>query len=88
MPAQRPAPVWGDLLDGNHASDRKSWSQQLRSWWIARHTARQETHLAALRTRWDAAREAVTPCRADAALDMAAAHGARAAAMLFYSLAV
>ena len=68
--------------------DAKGWSQQLRSWWTAHRAARQAAHLAALRTRWDATREAVTPCRADAAPEMAAATGARSVAILLYSLAL
>ena len=54
------------------ASDRKRWSQQLRSWWTAHQAARHAAYLASLSTRWDATREAVTPLRADAALDMVA----------------
>ena len=88
MSAHRQAPLWGALFDTDHARDKTGWSHQLRSWWTAHQAARQEAHLTSLRTRWDASREAVTPCRADAAPEMAAAHGARSAAMLVYSLAV
>ena len=68
--------------------DVKGWSQQLYAWWVTHRAARHAAHLAALRTRWDARREAVTPFRADAAPEMAAAHGARSVAMLLYTLAL
>jgi hypothetical protein len=70
------------------STEAQRWYRQLRDRWTAHQAARHAAHLASLSTRWDAPREAVTPVRADAAPDMAAAHGARSVAMLFYSLAV
>jgi hypothetical protein len=72
----------------SRTGDTKGWSQQLRSWWTAHQAARHAAHLAALSTRWDARREAVSPFRADAAPEMAAATGARSVAILLYSLAL
>jgi hypothetical protein len=70
------------------AGDAKGWSQQLHAWWATHRAARHAANLASLSTRWDATREAVTPFRADAAPEMAAAHGTRSMAMLLYSLAL
>ncbi len=86
MPAHGHPTVVGIPI--SRAGDTQGWSQQLRSWWTSHKTARHAAHLAALRTRWDATREAVTPYRADAAPEMAAVRGARSVAILLYSLAL
>jgi hypothetical protein len=57
------------------ARRRAGWYRPLRDWWTARHAARRAAHLASLTARWDATHEAVTPRRAEAALDMAVAQG-------------
>ena len=66
--------------------DAKGWSQRLHTWWTAHRAARHAAHLAALGIRWDATREAVTPLRADAAPEMAAAHKAISVATMLYGL--
>jgi hypothetical protein len=86
MPAHGHPTVVGIPI--SRAGDTKGWSQPLRSWWTSHKTARHAAHLAALSTRWDARREAVTPFRADAAPVMATATGARSVVMLIYTLAL
>jgi hypothetical protein len=86
MPAHGHPTVVGIPI--GRAGDAKGWSQQLHAWWATHRAARHAANLASLSTRWDATREAVTPFRADAAPEMAAAHGARSVAMLLYSLAL
>jgi hypothetical protein len=78
--------VWGTHLGIGHGTEAQSWYQQLRDWWAAYTAARREANLAALRARWDAMREAVTPCRADAAPEMAAAQHALSVATVIYCL--
>ncbi len=86
MPAHGPTVV--EIPTGiGCATAKKRWSHQLRSWWTAHTAARHHAAtLAALSTHWDAQREAVIPRRADAALDMAAAHRAHSTVMLLYGL--
>jgi hypothetical protein len=65
--------VWGTHSGVSRARDAKSWYQQMKDWWAAHKTARQDAKLATLRAHWDARREAVRPLHADAAVDMVAA---------------
>jgi hypothetical protein len=86
MRSHGPTTVWGTALKDGRARDAKGWCRQLRAWRAAREAARQQTKLAALTNRWDAEHEAVTPLRADAAVDMAIAQGTLALATQPYSL--
>jgi hypothetical protein len=78
--------VWDTPLGGCCDRDPSGWCQHLRAWRAARKAARQQARLAALTNRWDAEHEAVTPLRADAAIDMAIAQGTLALATQPYSL--
>ena len=86
MQSHGPATVWGTALKDGRARDAKGWRQRLQAWRAARKAARQQAKLVALTNRWDAEHEAVTPLRADAAVEMAIARGTLALAMLPYSL--
>jgi hypothetical protein len=70
------------------ATDAKGWYQQLKAWWVAHKAARHDATLATLSARWDARREVVTPFRAEAAPEMAAAQRALSVATIIYGLAV
>ena len=78
--------VWGTPIGVSRARDTKSWYQQLHDRWIACKTARQQANLEALHRCWDAQREAVTPHRAEAAPEMAAAHHAISVATMLCGL--
>ena len=78
--------VWGTHIGFGRASDTRSWYQQLRDWWTAHKAARQRAGLDALHRCWDAKREAVTPHRAEAAPEMAAAHHAISVATMLHGL--
>ena len=67
--------VWGSHIGIGRSRDAKNCYQQLRDWWMAYKAAHHEAKIAALNARWDAKHEAVTPLRADAAPEMAAAQG-------------
>jgi hypothetical protein len=78
--------VWETLIGIGRPRETKRWSQQLRDWWTAHKAAHQQASLDALHRRWDATREAVTPHRAEAAPEMAAAHYALSVATMLYGL--
>jgi hypothetical protein len=78
--------VWSTHIGVGCAKDAKSWYQQIKEWWHAHKAARHDAKLAALNARWDAKREAVTPCRAEAAPEMAAEHHALSIAMMLHGL--
>jgi len=88
MRAHGQAPVWGTHIGVGRAGDAKGRYQQLRDWWTTHTAARREARLAWLSTCWDARREVVTPFRAEAAPEMAAAQRALSVATLLYGLAV
>jgi hypothetical protein len=80
--------VWRTRIGIGRANEDKGWYQQLRDWWTTHHAVRREARLAALTACWDAKHEAVTPFRAEAAPEMAAAQCARSVAALIYGLAL
>ncbi len=86
MPAHGNATVWGSHIGAGRASHGGGWYQQLRDWWQAHKTARQQVRHTALNACWDAERETVRPLRAEAAPDMVAAQGAFSVATQLYGL--
>ena len=79
--------TWGTHIGVGRASGSTGWYLQLKEWWTAHQALRREARLAALAARWDAQREALTPLRADAAVDMVAAEHAFTTATTLYGLA-
>ena len=87
MRAQAHPSVWGILLGISRASSHAGRYRQLCTWWAARTAAHRQARLASLGRRWDGTREAVSPLRAEAAIDMAVARGTLAIATQPYALA-
>jgi hypothetical protein len=83
MRAQAHPTAWGTQL----GISRTGQYRRLRAWWAARTAARREARLASLGRRWDGTREAVSPIRAEAAIDMAVARGTLSIAIQPYALA-
>jgi hypothetical protein len=79
--------TWGTHLGASRAHDARSWYAQLKEWWTAHKAVRREAKLAALPSRWDAKREALTPFRAEAAADMVGAEHAFSTMTTLYGLA-
>jgi hypothetical protein len=86
MPTHGHTTVWGTPSGLGRARDTKRWYQQVRNWWTAHKTARQQANFDALHRCWDATREAVTPQRAEAAPEMAVAHHTISVATMLYGL--
>ena len=80
--------VWGNQITVGRAKHDAGWLQQLRAWWTVSKTTRRHAKLAALNGCWDATREVLIPVRAEAAPEMAAAHGAFSVAAQLYGLSI
>ena len=68
--------IWGTHIGIGHARDAKGWYHELKAWWTAHKTARQEAQLT------------TSPLRADAATDMVAPVHARSIIMALCHLSV
>jgi hypothetical protein len=88
MRAPGDAPVWGTHISVGRTRDDKGWYQQLQYWWTTHKAPCREARLASLSACWDATREVVTPLRAEAAPETAAAQRALSVATLLYGLAL
>ena len=80
------ATVWGTHIGVGCAEERTSWYQRVKEWWARRASLRQQAKLDDLQACWDAEHGAVKPRQAEAAIEMAIAHGALAMATHPYSL--
>jgi hypothetical protein len=78
--------VCGPHIGIGRARDAKGWYEPLREWWAAHKAMRRKAKLAAIAARWNAKSEAVTPFRAEAAPEMAAAQHALSVATMLYGL--
>jgi hypothetical protein len=81
------ATTWGTPIGIGRSRHAKRWYAHLHAWWDAYKMARHEARLAALKARWDAQHEAVTPYRAEAAADMMAREHTFSTATVFSDLA-
>jgi hypothetical protein len=88
MRAHGHASVWRTHIGVGRATDDTGWYQRLRHWWTPDTAARREANLTSRSACWNGTREVVTPFRAEAAPDMAAAPCALAVVTLIYGLAV
>ena len=88
MRASGQTTVWGNQITVGRPKHQAGWLQQLRVWWAGYNTTRRQTKLAALNSCWDAQREVLIPMRAEAAPEMAAAHGTFSVAMQLYGLSI
>jgi hypothetical protein len=82
------ATVWGTHIGIGRAKGGAGWFQQLKDWWQAHKTARQQAKLATLKACWDAHRELVRPLRAEAAVEMVAPQHAFSTALMLYGMTV
>ncbi|HSF32275.1 MAG TPA: hypothetical protein VLK82_17610 [Candidatus Tectomicrobia bacterium] len=82
------ATVWGTHIGIGRARGGAGWFQQLKDWWQAHKTARQQAKLAALNARWNAEREVIRPLRTESAAEMVAAEHAFSTAIALYGLSV
>ena len=80
------ATVWGTHRGVSCANETTSWYQQVKEWWATRAFKRQQAKREVLQAGWDAEHEVVKPRRAEAAIEMAIAHGALSLATQPYSL--
>jgi hypothetical protein len=78
--------VWGTHIGVGRADGTASWYQRLKGWWQARKAAHEQARHDTLTACWDAKREVVRPCRAEAASEMVAAQHAVFVATMLYGL--
>ena len=80
--------VWGRHIGVGRTHGGTRWYQQLKAWWQARKTAREQAQRQALLACWDAKRETVQPLRAEAACEMVVAQHATSVATMLYGLSL
>ena len=88
MRAHGQTTVWGHHITVGRANHSVGWLQQVREWWTLYKATRRDKKLAALNGCWDAHREVLIPIRAEAAAEMATAHGALSVITQLYGLSV